>query len=228
MRYTVASLLLLALLAGLAGFVLFWGRAINAPVSPAPQPPEASGQGERNGRVPVDRATESPPIRTRVNPPPSENVKRTQKDDQVDPQPDTSDEVAALKEDLQKSRDRTRALRIEVRKLRNRYKQLEARLVWENFEGAVGRWLAMVPEKERPSEKEVKKMVRYLDGFTIQELRYEEGKWLLERFEKDDWKTWGNTSEEAILIYFGVRRATEGLPPEEIARLRIAYPHHFR
>jgi hypothetical protein len=163
-----------------------------------------------------------------MNPPPSENAKRTQKDDQGEPQPDTSDVVAALEKELEKYREKARALNIEVMKLRNRNKRLEAKLVWEKLEGPVGRWLAMVPEKERPSEKEVRSMLHHLDDFNIQELSYAEGDWLLKRLRKNDWHTWGLTREEAILTFFGVRRATEGLPPKEIARLRIAYPQHFQ
>jgi len=225
MRYAVASLLVLALLAGL----FLWGQGTVAPMPSSPlQSDQASGHGARGSPVAADRASESLPLRSQVSPQPSDDVKRAEQREPVDDHSVPSDEVDALKQELQKYRDKAWSLEAEVTKLEARNRWLESKLVGQTFEGPVGQWLTMVPEKERPAEKEVRLMVQHLQGFGIKELAPAEGYWLLDRIRKDDWRTWGITRQEAVLAYFGVRRATEGLPAERIEVLRKGYPQYFR
>lgn len=71
-------------------------------------------------------------------------------------------------------------------------------------------------------------MMGHLDGFGVKELTLDEGNWLLDHDRKKDWGTLGVTMSEAILTYFGVHRATEGLSAKRMAMLKLQYPHLFQ
>lgn len=114
--------------------------------------------------------------------------------------------------------------------VRARNKWLQAKLALERLEGPVGKWLSIVPEAQRPDPagRGVRSMASLLSDFGIEELTLAEGQWLLDRIESNDWKTYATTAEEAIISFFGVQRATRGLPPKRMDYLRRAFPHYFQ
>lgn len=56
----------------------------------------------------------------------------------------------------------------------------------------------------------------------------EEALWVLDRFRKDDWESYGETIEEAMLLRFGIVRVVKSVDPITIRRLQRSYPSLFR
>lgn len=217
MRWAIVLFLLLALVA----WLLCFGDRVPAPSPEATR--EQSAPTLQDNRQTLPAQGDSASTRTPVAPPASGNIAHGA-DDGLEQGPNYPQ---LDRRELEACREQLRASRVEVMKLRARVRWLESELATNKLEGPVGRWLATIPESERPSQREVRLMNDYLRDFGISELSLDEGRWLIERLRKDDWKTWGSTAEEAIMAYFGVARTTRGLSQARLAYLKKAYPHYF-
>lgn len=113
-------------------------------------------------------------------------------------------------------------LRVEVRRLRARIRWLEIELALcgsEITETTVGRWLKTVEEEERPDERTIRLMAEMLDDYPVT-LHPWEGLWLAERMAAGDWKEWGPTIDEAIILYLGAARIASEVGPDRLRELQ--------
>lgn len=104
----------------------------------------------------------------------------------------------------------------QIEELKARIKYLERRI--RVIDGPVRNWLATIRPTEQPDPQTLRTMAEYMASYPIT-LRLEDGLWLAERIEKDDWKQWGPTIDEAMVNYFGEDRLRRELTAEQFADL---------
>lgn len=166
-------------------------------------------QGRLSGELPtpvnMGRATvDSSPSRTPVAAP-SEDAPNVHQGRSVAAGPSTSTCTCSL----------------EIVRLKKRVKWLEHELAVAGSTrgGPVGRWLAELPEDLRPGEDTVRRLAEHMEAYPV-ELSEQEGLWVSERIEAKDWKNWGPTIDEALIVYLGPDRLVRELPEEALASLR--------
>lgn len=116
-------------------------------------------------------------------------------------------------------------LRREVSRLRARVEWLEIELELcgsEVTKGPVARWLATIDEAERPTVDERRRMAEALARYPV-ELTPSEGLWILERIRAKDWKTYGPTVDEALILFLGPARLMRELDPVSADALRAEW-----
>lgn len=113
-------------------------------------------------------------------------------------------------------------LRVEERRLRARVRWLETELALCGStitETTVGSWLQTVNVEERPDERTIRRMAEMLDDYPVTLLPWE-GLWLAERVTEQDWKEWGPTIDEAIILYLGAARIASEVTAERLQALQ--------
>lgn len=104
--------------------------------------------------------------------------------------------------------------------LQNRVLYLEGKLamagIWET---PATRWLVALGPDEQPAPETVQYLSEYLAPYPV-ELSPQEGRWVIGRIEADDWRAWGPTLDEALIIYLGPARLVSELPAAKVAALR--------
>lgn len=113
-------------------------------------------------------------------------------------------------------------LRAEVKRLERRVAWLETELDLcgsEVTQGPVGRWLAMLRPEERPGRTTLHRVAEYLRPYPV-ELSIEEGLWIADRIESDDWRMYGPTIDEALITFLGPIRLSRDLPEDALRSLR--------
>lgn len=174
-------------------------------------PPEAR-EPEEGDPDPVELVgVDDAPAREAVSPSPS-----------LEPDPLPLDELETLRANLAAAGEELAALHAENRALAKRVEWLETELALcgsEVTQGPTGRWLASLTPEERPPEKAIRFVAAILREYPV-ELTPAEGAWIVERFTRDDWKEWGRTVDDAVILFLGPRRIAGEVPDERLKALR--------
>ncbi len=105
---------------------------------------------------------------------------------------------------------------------------LRARIVWLEAElavlgsdigGTVADWLSVLRPDERPSDELVRRLTEHLQAYPVA-LTVDEGLWIVERIELQDWTNYGETVDEVLIGYLGAGRIAAELSPAELAPLQ--------
>lgn len=202
-----------AALSGVVWFVLFGGVSSATPFAPASPPLEAPAEAERAPAIELEaskqRTAATVTIDVAVTPAGTPDVAA-----EVAPGEAATAETSELLE-----------LRREVARLRARVEWLEVELDLcgsEVTKGPVARWLANVAEADRPTLAERRTMAEILAGYPV-ELTTSEGLWVLERIRAKDWKTYGPTIDEALILFLGPARLMRELDPVRADALRAEW-----
>lgn len=91
--------------------------------------------------------------------------------------------------------------------LRYRLRQAEIRAALEP-DGQIGFWARALGPGSAPDEHTQLCMASLLHDYPV-ELQPEEGLWLAERVQADDWYAWGPSVDEAIVAFFGAERIAQ-------------------
>lgn len=125
-----------------------------------------------------------------------------------------------LVRDLRAERD---ALALRVSELSNRAAWLETELDLcgsEVTRGTFGEWLASLPLEQRPDRAVLLAVAGALREYPGVRLTVDEGLWVAERFQLDDWRAWGPTVDEALIRFLGPARIAAQVSPEKLEELR--------
>jgi hypothetical protein len=85
-----------------------------------------------------------------------------------------------------------------------------------------GAFLASFEAEEIRDPYHLERIEDWLRQFPVL-LRPGEATWIVQRTTAKDWKTWGRTSERALIAYLGPARLRAELPPERLAELAAYY-----
>lgn len=97
--------------------------------------------------------------------------------------------------------------------LRFYLRQAEERAALEP-DGQIGQWAALLPPAALPDEHTRLVMASLLHDYPV-ELQPEEGLWLAERVQADDWYAWGPSIDEAIVAFLGAERIAQARAEQE-------------
>jgi len=114
--------------------------------------------------------------------------------------------------------DATQAAELELLRLRTRIRYLEARCALLP-DGQIGRWASSVNPTRIPPQETLEAMAWALATYPV-ELQPEEGLWLAERFQLEDWYAWGPSVDGAIIMMLGPARIAAACSPEQLEALR--------
>lgn len=131
-------------------------------------------------------------------------------------------ELAQLRAELEQQKRANLIMARALDRLTRQAQHLEIELAVcgnENGHGLIGQWLGTLNEDERPRPATLRSVAGLLYRFPVEVTR-EEGLWFAERFELNDWKTYGDTIEEAAIVFLGPDRLARELPEDRLAELR--------
>lgn len=187
------------LLAG--GGLGFWGGTkLLERLEPRPASPALTGEEREAVRELIAAPAQREPAPVEVDMPPT---------------PDPRSEVGPSPE-LVELRARVRDLEAELASpdaLRYRLRQAEIRAALEP-DGQVGFWAQAVGPGGAPDEHTQLCMASLLHDYPV-ELQPDEGLWLAERVQADDWPSWGPSVDEAIVAFFGAERIAQARAEQE-------------
>lgn len=116
-------------------------------------------------------------------------------------------------------------LKIEVMILRKRIAHLEVELALTGKgDSPIANWINTIEPYEIPKDEEdFHTMAMFMSDVPV-DWSTEDGFWLYDRIQLNDWSSWGETWHKAIVAFIGRDRIHEELDPDQLAVLQAAHP----
>lgn len=136
---------------------------------------------------------------------------------------DASVELRAERDRLAMELELSTALVADLQR-RGEWLQLELDLCGADVPGGpLSGWLPMLAEHERPSREALVAVAGAMRSYPGVILSPDEGLWIAQRFELDDWKAYARTIDEALINFLGPARIAAQVTPERLAELRAEW-----